>query len=446
MPAELTFETARVFAPLLTPSRYKGIWGGRGSGKSHFFAERMIGDSLAEPGESAGVGMRGVCIRQVQKDLLQSSKALIEMKLDHYRLGQADGFRVFKDVIQTPGDGVLIFKGMQDYTKESVKSLEGFKRAWWEEAQTATRGSVSMLQPTIRADGSEMWFSWNPRRSTDAVDAMFRGTELPTDSIVVRANWHDNPKFPAALEQERLDCLRIKPEQYDHIWDGGYATVLEGAYYAAALNQAKMEGRIGRVAPDPLMSYRAFFDIGGTGARADAVAIWIAQFIGREIRILNYHEEVGQPLASHVNWLRENGYGAAKIWLPHDGDAGDKVYKVTYASALRAALFDVTVIENQGAGAARARIEAARRLFPSMWFNAATTQPGLDALGWYHEKKDETRNIGLGPEHDWSSHGSDAFGLLSVCYEQPTIDQPPPLVSWRARLGQNIATQTALGT
>jgi hypothetical protein len=65
------------------------------------------------------------------------------------------------------------------------------------------------------------------------------------------------------------------------------------------------------------------------------------------------------------------------------------------------------------------RVEAARRLFPSIWFNEKTTEPGLDALGWYHEKRDDARNIGLGPEHDWSSHGADAFGLMCVAYEQP---------------------------
>jgi phage terminase large subunit len=193
--------------------------------------------------------------------------------------------------------------------------------------------------------------------------------------------------------------------------------------YAKAIAEAKAKGRIGNVAADPLMTYRAIFDIGGTGARADAVAIWIAQFIGREIRVLNYYEAVGQPLATHVNWLRANGYGKAQIILPHDGTTNDKVYDVSYESALTAAEFDVLVIPNQGKGAAAMRIEAARRLFPSIWFNAETTQGGIDALGWYHERKDETRNIGLGPEHDWSSHGADAFGLMCVAYETPTETQ-----------------------
>jgi phage terminase large subunit len=413
----LRIQTAEVFDPLLEPARYKAAHGGRGSGKSHFFADLLIEDSLCEK------GLRSVCIREVQKSLKDSAKRLIEDKLQEHRLGEADGFKVFREVIETPGDGIITFQGMQDHTAESIKSLEGFKRAWGEEAQTLSARSLSLLRPTIRANGSQLWFSWNPRRKNDPVDEMFRGGALPTGAVVVKANWSDNPWFPSVLEQERQDCLRDKPDQYDHIWEGGYAGVTEGAYYAQCLAEAKAKGRIGNVSPDPLMTYRAIFDIGGTGAKADAVAIWICQFVGREIRVLNYYEAVGQPLATHLAWLRANGYGNALIILPHDGSTNDKVYDVSYESALRAAGFEVAVIPNQGKGAAAMRVESARRLFPSIWFNKDTTQGGIDALGWYHERKDETRNIGLGPEHDWSSHGADAFGLMCVAYEAP-IERP----------------------
>jgi phage terminase large subunit len=415
----LQIPTAEVFVPLLEPARYKGAHGGRGSGKSHFFGGLMIEDCLAEPGDY-GEGMRSVCIREVQKDLSQSSKLLIETKLKTHRLGEADGFKVYRDVIATPGDGLIIFKGMNDYTADSIKSLEGYKRAWWTEAQTATAHSLNLLRPTLRAPGSQLWFDWNPRRKTDPIDVMLRGVELPTSATVVRANWRDNPWLTQELEQERLDCLRQQPDQYDHIWEGGYVSVIEGAYYAKSLTAARAAKRIGRVAADPLMTTRLFFDIGGTGARADAVAIWAAQFISKEIRALNYYEAVGQPLATHLTWMREQGYvpKSAQVWLPHDGETNDKVFDVSYESAIKAAGYDVTVVPNQGKGAAKARIEAGRRYFPSIWFNQETCQGGLDALGWYHEKKDEQRDIGLGPEHDWSSHGADAFGLMCVAAEQ----------------------------
>lgn len=373
--------------------------------------------------------MRAVCIREVQKDLAQSSKALIEAKLRTHGITEADGFKPFRDVITTPRDGLIIFKGMNDYTADSIKSLEGFKRGWWEEAQTATLHSLNLYRPTLRANGAERWFTWNPRRKTDPIDILMRGPAPPTGALVVKANWSDNPWFTAELEQERQDCLKSQPDQYEHIWNGGYVQIMDGAYYAASINAARQAGRIGRVSADPLLTLRAFLDIGGTGARADAVAIWIMQFIGKEIRALDYYEAVGQPLATHVEWMRGRGYvpKRCQIWLPHDGSTNDKVYDVSYESALTAAGYSVTVVPNQGKGAAKQRIEAGRRVFPSIWFNAPegadpektpTTAAGLEALGWYHEKKDEQRGIGLGPDHDWSSHGSDAFGLAAVASEQ----------------------------
>ena len=416
----LKIRTAEVFLPLLAPARYKAAFGGRGSGKSHFFADLIIEDSLKHK------GLRSVCIREVQKSLKDSAKRLIEDKLTEHGIGTADGFKVFREAIETPGDGIITFQGMQDHTAESIKSLEGFRRAWAEEAQTLSARSLALLRPTIRAEESELWFSWNPRRKTDPVDLMLRSDTPPTGAAVVRANWSDNPWFPKVLEQERLDCLRDVPDQYDHIWEGGYATVTEGAYYARPIAVAKAEGRIGRVAADPLMTRRAFWDIGGTGAKADAAAIWIAQFIGREIRVIDYYEASGQPLAAHVAWLRAKGFGDALCVLPHDGATNDRVFDVSYESALRDAGFAVEVVPNQGAGAAALRIEAGRRHFPSVWFNEETTRAGLEALGWYHEKRDEMRHIGLGPEHDWSSHGADAFGLMCVAYEAPKARAEAP--------------------
>ena len=409
----MQIDYAPVFDPLLDPARYKGAYGGRGSGKSQFFADLMVATAVRLP------GFRGLCCREVQKSLKESAKRLIEQKIADHKLGHL--FEVQEAQIKTPGGGVIVFAGLQDHTSESIKSYEGFDVAWVEEAQTVSQRSLNLLRPTIRKPGSELWFSWNPRRKQDAVDLMLRGEELPSNAQVVQANWNANPWFPDELEQERLDCVRMQPEQYDHIWEGGYVSVADGAYFARCLAEAKTETRISKVAFDPLMTVRLFFDIGGTGARADACSIWPAQFIGREIRTRDYYEAVGQPLAAHINWLRSKGYGPerAQIWLPHDGATQDKVYSVSYESALREAGYTVTVVPNQGKGAAAARIEAVRRLFPQIWFDEETTTAGRDALGWYHEKKDEQRGIGLGPEHDWASHGADAFGLMAVAYEAP---------------------------
>lgn len=428
----LKIDTADVFAPLYQPARYKGAWGGRGSGKSHDRAGALIDDSLYEK------GLLSVCIREVQKSLKDSAKRLLEMKLVEFGLGEADGFKLYADRISTPGDGVIIFQGMQDHTAESIKSLEGFKRAWVEEAQTLSARSLQLLRPTIRTPGSELWFTWNPRRKHDPVDAMFRGENPPTNSVVVKANWNDNPWFPAELEQERKDCLRDNPDQYDHIWEGGYVSIASGAYYARPLAEAKASGRIGFVAPDPNLIIRLFADIGGTGAKADNFVFWAQQVVGTEIRWVNHYEVQGQPIAAHLGWLREQGYAPerAKIYLPHDGETHDRVFNVSFESAFRQAGYKVEVIPNQGKGAAKARIEEARRLFPRMRFDATKCNAGLEALGWYHEKHDEVRDLGLGPEHDWSSHSADAFGLGCIAYTEPSTPKRPQrqfVGSWMGR-------------
>lgn len=379
------------------------------------FSTLAIRDAMDVP------GLRVLCVREVQKTLAQSSKHLIESRLADLGLGEADGFKVFKEAIQTPGDGLISFVGMQEYNADNVKSLEDYNRAWLEEAQQISQRSLDLLRPTIRVPGSEIWAGWNPRRKVDPIDVLFRGAEVPTGSIVIRANWQDNPWFPPELEQERLDCLRLQPDQYAHIWEGDYVTVASGAYYARDLADARLQGRITSVRFDPLMRVRLYWDIGGTGAKADACAIWPVQFVGDDIRTRDYYEAVGQPLAAHIRWLTDHGYGPGKAEcvLPHDGSSHDKVYNVSFESALREAGYAVEVIPNQGAGAAMQRVERARRLFGRVLFDAETTEAGRAALGWYHPRIDEKRNLDLGPEHDWASNGADAFGLMCVGYREP---------------------------
>ena len=433
MTTSLDIPTAQVFEPLLHPARYKALWGGRGSGKSHDRAAALIEDSIRYP------GLRSVCIREVQKSLMDSAKRLIEDKLRVFGLGTGQGFRVFKDSISTPGGGVIVFHGMQDHTAESIKSLEGFGRAWIEEAQTMSAVSLKLLRPTIRSSEAvkqtELWFTWNPRRKTDPVDVLFRQQQPPTNSLIVKANWNDNPWFPEVLEQERRDCLAVEPEQYDHIWEGGYVTIADGAYFARHLNEERLEGRISAVTADPNLTCRVFVDIGGTGARADSFVMWIAQFVGTQIRWIDYYEAQGQDVATHLAWLRSRKYtpDRTQIWLPHDGATQDRVIDISYESALQGAGYSVTVVPNQGRGAAKIRIDEARRLFSSMWFDEERCAAGLESLGWYHEKRDAVRNVGLGPSHDWSSHAADAFGLGCIVHDvgPQRVFKPIRVRGWR---------------
>lgn len=415
----LQIKTARVFQPLLEPARDKVARGGRGTGKSHFFAELGVEDALSEPGDNGGEGLRMVCIREVQKDLAQSAKLLIESKIAKHNLGEADGFKVFEDCIKLPGDGLMIFKGMNNYTADSIKSLEGFKRAWWEEAHTASAKSINLLRPTMRASGSQLWWSYNRTLDTDPVDVMFTGENIPTGAIVVDSNWRDNPWFTPELEQERQDCLRMQPEQYDHIWEGDYIKAMEGAYYARHLAEAREQGRISTLVKDPLQSTRCYWDIGVR----DATAIWVVQQKGEHMRFIDHYEASGQDLAAHLSWLRAQGHGDIECVLPHDGARKDVITAIRYEDHIRSAGFACRTVENQGKGAVMKRIDAARKLFGQMWFDESKCANGLKALGWYHEKKNEG-GYGVGPDHDWSSHSADAFGLAAVDYKPPRAAKP----------------------
>lgn len=402
------------------PADFRGAFGGRGSGKTRSFATMAATRAMmwAQEGREGLFG----CAREFMNSLDESSFAEVKAAIAE-RDWLAAAFDVGEKYIRTRDRRVTFdFFGLR-HNIHSVKSKAKILALWVDEAEPVSELAWQTAIPTVREEGAEIWVTWNPARKKSPTHKRFR-EKPPAGSKIAELNWRDNPFFPSILNRRRLDDFADRPDSYEHVWEGGFVKAMEGAYYARDLSQAKTEGRIGHVARDPLLPLRAIFDIGGTGKRADACSIWVAQFVGREIRWLDYYEAQGQPLAVHVDWLRSKGYGNAICVLPHDGAHGDKVFDVSYESALRDAGFEVIVVPNQGPGAAMLRVEAARRLFGRMWFNEVTTEDGREAIGWYHEKKsNDDREIGFGPEHDWSSHGADAFGLGAVVYEQPEAEQ-----------------------
>jgi len=211
----LQLKTPEWSLPLLEASRYKGAWGGRGSGKSHMFAEMMLEEHIINQAQSS------VCVREIQKSLNQSVKRLLEMKIQEMNAGAY--FEVQDAVIKSKkADGRIIFQGMQNHTADSIKSLEGYDRAWVEEAQSLSQTSLDLLRPTIRKPGSELWFTWNPRQASDPVDLLLRGPTPPKDATVIRVNYADNPWFPTVLKDEMEYDKRRDPDKYQHVWRGEY--------------------------------------------------------------------------------------------------------------------------------------------------------------------------------------------------------------------------------
>jgi phage terminase large subunit len=358
MTGQLDIPTARIFEPFRTAdgARYLCAHGGRNGGKSWFFASLMVEKCLLHPGTLA------VCVRETQKTLAESAKRTIEQTI--IALGVGSQFEVQYDKIKAPGGGLIIFTGLQDHTAESIKSLEGYRFCWVEEAQTITATSLALLRPTIRVENSQIWFSWNPRRRNDAVDQFFRGdSSTPDGTVIVKSGWRTNPWHNEVMEQERLLDKERKPGSYDHVWEGGYAVITDGAYFSKELTAARAQGRICNVTAEPTLPLKSYWDIGGAGAKGDATAIWITQNVGLEIRVLDYIETVGQPLSYILNELRSRGYEGIACTLPHDGVNANIVTGKRYEQHLQDAGFtNTTVVTNQGAGAAAMRIEAVRRI------------------------------------------------------------------------------------
>jgi len=417
MTDEVTVPLPAKLAPVFQgEARYRVAHGGRGSGKTMGFAIMCVlkAYELSQNGETGTI----LCLREYVNTLTDSSMAEIKNAIKQMPW-IAPFFDVGEKYVRTKDRKIeFLFYGLSR-NLDSLKSLAHIHVAWVDEAARVTEEAWRKLDPSVREHGSEIWVTYNPEFENASTERRFR-INTPHNCKIVEMNYMDNPWFPDVLNEVRKNDKLHRPEHYDHIWLGDYLTVVAGSYYDKHLASAKEGGRITKVPIDPLMPIYAVWDIGGTGGKSDATAIWIAQFVGKEIRIIDYYEAQGQELAYHIAWLRSRNYGDALVYLPHDGSTKDRVYSVSFESALEEAGFNVTVVPNQGKGAAIHRIEEARKLFYRMWFDAKGTKVGRAALRFYHAKIDENRLADLGPDHDWSSHGADAFGLLAVIYEEPS--------------------------
>ena len=316
--------------------------------------------------------------------------------------------------VDLPNGGRVRLYGADNYDRLRGIYLDGVVLD--EFADMDPRAWSEVIRPALADRQGWAAFIGTPKGKNAFYEVFERSAESD-DWFSLRLKASETGIVPA----HELAALKVEmsANEYEREMEASFDAAIEGAYYADAMKQALDEGRITRLTADPLMTYRAVWDIGGTGVKSDATSIWIVQYVGREIWVLDYYESQGQPLAVDVAWLRGNGYGNAFCILPHDGKTNDRVHDVSYESALKQSGFETVSIPNQGTGAYMMRIEAARRLFPRIWFDEQKTKAGRSALLSYHEKRDAKRNVGLGADHDWASHAADAFGLACVAYQEP---------------------------
>lgn len=426
MTRALPVEVPRALAPLLKPARYKAAYGGRGGAKSHFFAQQVV---LA----CYSAKKRVVCIREVQHTLRESVRQLLVDKIQ--ALGLGSHFDCLEHEIRGKNSSLIVFRGMQSYNAENIKSLEDFDIAWVEEAQTLSERSLRLLRPTIRKDGSELWFSWNPRHDTDAVDKFFRGSTKRDDMIVCPVNWYDNPWFPEELLKEKDADYADDPEMAEHVWGGGYEIVSAGAYYARRIAEAEKDGRVGFFPHIPGLPVFTGWDIGVD----DYTAIWFFQVIYTDgsprIRVIDYFEvdnagvdeiiaaalpEYTRDLQARCEALEQIGrdepYKYGKHFLPHD--VGNREWGSGAKSRIEIINGLGVPISQLSRGVAQnpeERIAAVRAILPICEFHQSkSVMLGLSRLRRYSRKVNEKLGIYLGPQHDENSHGADAFGEFAV--------------------------------
>jgi phage terminase large subunit len=210
--------------PLLSPMRYKCLYGGRGSGKSWACADVLLIEGLRRK-------IRVLCAREFQVSIKESVHALLKERIA--ALGLEDFYQVTRESITGKNGSSFIFKGVR-CNVQSIKSMSGLTHLWIEEAQTISAESWQVLVPTIREEGSEIWVTFNPLHKTDTVYQEL--VEKPRDNAYVeRVNWDRNPHFPSVLDAERRLMAATDPDAYHHIWEGGFweqseAQILHGKW------------------------------------------------------------------------------------------------------------------------------------------------------------------------------------------------------------------------
>lgn len=419
----LDLKIPKAFKGIEQPYRFKILYGGRGGGKSETVARFLLADGI-------GKQLRILCTRELQTSIADSVHKLLSdiIRADEYL---SEHYEVLQTVIRGKNGTEFLFKGLKHNITE-IKGISGIDRVWAEEAENISDRSWELLIPSIRKKGSEIWVVFNPRNASDPTYQRFIATKHD-DALVKKINWNDNPFFPDVLNKERLRLLQTDPEAYEHIWSGELDTRRNGAVYAKLIDQARKEGRITTVPYDPSCEVFTAWDLGWS----DSTTIWFAQFVGRELRVIDYYENSGEGLEHYAKVIKEKPYNYIRNghFLPHDAGAGnirgDSVTVQLSRLGVQNQVLELSSIEGG--------IEAVRQLFPLCVFDDVKTKDGVFALENYaYEWDDDRKMFKKNPTHNWASHASDGFRYLAHAVTRVKGNMGAKPISMR--LSNNIRT------
>jgi phage terminase large subunit len=402
--AEFPAKTQCLFVPEST--RYRVLYGGRGGAKSWAVARALLIKAAKSP-------LRILCAREFQTSIKDSVHKLLSDQI--VALGLLDLYEITQGAIRGRNGSEFAFVGLKNNVA-NVKSYEGIDICWVEEAQTVSRNSWNVLIPTIRKEGSEIWITFNPELETDETYQRFV-VKPPANAVVQKINWSDNPWFPETLRIEKESLRERDLQAYNQVWEGMCRQTVDGAIFATEMQRAEADGRITRVPYDPIKPVHAIWDLGWS----DQTAIWFLQFVGMETRLISYLEDSQKTVNHYLQELQKKGYVYDTLWLPHDAENktlagnGRTIEELVKTAGYKTQILPkVPVVDS---------INAARTLFPNMWFDRENCADGLTCLRHYRYDVDpDTGMFSRNPRHDQYSHGADAFRYIALMLR----DKPKP--------------------
>ena len=407
---------------LLEMHRFKVLYGGRGGGKSWAVADCLLILGSANK-------LRIICAREIQDSIKQSVYKLLSDRIA--ALGLGDFYQVMESEIRGRNGTEISFTGLGRHTTASIKSFEGVDIVWVEEAQTVAERSWAILIPTIRADKSEIWITFNPDMDNDPVWQRFMlnppTDEPPFDCVVKRVNWSDNPWFPEVLDRERRHCQLATPDDYENTWEGKCRTVMLGAIYGRELNDMSEEKRIRPMPYDPRHPVHCFWDLGWN----DAMSIVMVQKpIPSVLNVINYLEDNFKRYDEIVADMNKLPYRYGYDWVPHDGGSANPQTGVSAYTTLKR--LGRKVKPPMPRTDPERRIKASRAAFPRIYIDDTERKREtgylgakrlLDCLKRYRRNVPSTTGEPGAPRHDEFSHGADAFGAMCEVADQIVNDE-----------------------
>lgn len=388
---------------LFEPHRFKVLYGGRDSAKSWSVARALLLEGAERP---LPIG----CFREVQKSIKDSVHQLLSNQIEE--LGLTKFYTILRDEIRGENGTFFRFAGLSAQTRDSIKSFEGLMRAWVEEAQTVSKRSWDILEPTIRAPGSEIWVSFNPDMDTDETYQRFVVNPSPEVASTL-VNWYDNPWRSQVLDAARERMKAEAPDDYAHIYEGGCRPAIEGAIYFKEVSALRNSNRLCNVPYDPMLKVHVVVDLGFN----DYMALLLVQRLGSEIRVIRYIEDRQRFIPSYHQELVDLKLNYGTLYLPHDGRAkhvtGDSAQSQFEKLGWKVEIVDDVGIE-QG-------IRKAREIFPRTLIDRANANELVNRLGRYRRRVNSEGQAST-PLHDDESNGADGFRYLAVVADQLSND------------------------